>query len=207
LPYTIASRRRIDLDVMQLYAGANPGGELADVTYELRHGRTVLLHHNGLSDGPEISARLPRRGWYTVLLSGRRHPRFGRYAPDVLSGKASLRLHVFADPSVNQPVRAFVTRFAPAGLDSSNRATARGSTTVGLRLLTGRRRDAVRSVHVWVSYDGGHTWRRVAVRRPGGHWSVAVRNPASGFVSLRSTVLDTHGNTATVTVYRAYGVK
>lgn len=206
LPYTNASRRRIDLDVMQLYAGPDPGGQLADVTYELRHGREVLLRHKGLSDGPEISSRLPGRGWYTVMLSGHRHARFGRYAGDVLCPSASLRLHVYADPSANETVRAFVTRFVPTSLDASNRAPAAGRTTVGLRLLTGRRPDAVRSVQVWASNDGGHSWHRLAVRHTGGRWSVAVHNPAAGFVSLRSTVLDTHGNSATVTVYRAYGI-
>ncbi|MFD7609024.1 hypothetical protein ACFWAN_53475 [Streptomyces mirabilis] len=34
----------------------------------------------------------------------------------------------------------------------------------------------------------------------------AVHNPASGHVSLRSTVTDTHGDSSTTTVYNAYAV-
>ena len=207
LPYVIAGRRRLDLDVMQLFAGPAPGGQTADVTYDLRHHGQVLLHRSGLSDGPEISAKLPAAGWYTVTLSGTRHARFGAYSSQILSPRAALRLHVYADPAAAGYVHAFVTRFHPAALDATTRAPGGGMTSVALGLHGGGRSDAVRSVRVWASGDGGRSWHRVAVHRAGGAWTAAVRNPVSGFVSLRSSVLDTHGNSATVTVYRAYGVR
>ena len=207
LPYTNASQRSLHLESMQLFAGGNPGGAIADVTYDLRHRGHVLLHHSGLSDGPDVAARLPAAGWYAVTLSGTRHPKSGQYAPDVLCPRARLRLHVYADPSVSRSVRAFVPRFFPAGLDAGNRAAAGDTTPVGLRLVGPRRGDAVRSVHVWASADGGHSWHRVTVHHAGGRWWAGIRNPAAGFVSLRSTVLDTRGNSATVTIYRAYGVR
>src|SRR4051794_4220958 len=39
-----------------------------------------------------------------------------------------------------------------------------------------------------------------------GAWSTTIRNPASGYVSLRANVLDTHGNAATTKVLRAYAI-
>jgi hypothetical protein len=39
-----------------------------------------------------------------------------------------------------------------------------------------------------VSYDDGVTWRDVALRRDGSAWTGIVRNPASGYVSLRTAV-------------------
>jgi hypothetical protein len=37
-------------------------------------------------------------------------------------------------------------------------------------------------------------------------WLAKVRNPDGGFVSLRSTVIDIHGNRSVETINRAYGI-
>ena len=66
--------------------------------------------------------------------------------------------------------------------------------------------DAVKSVHVWYSTDSGSSWHAVTAKLVGGKWTVNVHNPASGRVSLRSTITDTHGDDSTTTVYNAYAV-
>ncbi|MDT7796706.1 MAG: hypothetical protein QOI78_139 [Actinomycetota bacterium] len=59
---------------------------------------------------------------------------------------------------------------------------------------------------VETSADDGRTWQPAAVTRMGGHWTLCVRNPAKGFVSLRATASDDGGNTVWQTVLRAYAV-
>ncbi|MEA5367488.1 S8 family serine peptidase [Amycolatopsis sp., V23-08] len=56
------------------------------------------------------------------------------------------------------------------------------------------------------STDDGRTWQPVTVARTGDHWTICVRNPAKGFVSLRATASDDGGNTVRQTVLRAYAV-
>ena len=46
-------------------------------------------------------------------------------------------------------------------------------------------------------------WRCAA---PGASWTAEVRDPASGYVSLRSIVVNTAGDTSTQTVYKAYAI-
>lgn len=58
---------------------------------------------------------------------------------------------------------------------------------------------------MWSSADGAH-WTALAVTHSASGYSVAVRNPASGFVSLRATVTGSHGDTSTQTIYRAYAI-
>jgi hypothetical protein len=58
-----------------------------------------------------------------------------------------------------------------------------------------------------VSDDDGRTWRAATVRGTGDHRIARVTHPAGpGFVSLRVRATDTAGNTAAVTVIRAYEI-
>ncbi|WP_410674693.1 S8 family serine peptidase [Amycolatopsis sp. cmx-4-68] len=59
---------------------------------------------------------------------------------------------------------------------------------------------------VETSSDDGRSWQSVPVIRTGDHWTVVVRNPAGGFVSLRASAADDRGNTVRQTVIRAYAV-
>ncbi|MEU7904875.1 S8 family serine peptidase [Actinoplanes sp. NPDC049118] len=64
-----------------------------------------------------------------------------------------------------------------------------------------------RTLTVEFSTDDGHTWRPAKVRGTGDRRTVQVTNPAgTGFVSLRADATDAAGNTAAVTVLRAYAV-
>jgi hypothetical protein len=60
---------------------------------------------------------------------------------------------------------------------------------------------------VEVSHDDGQTWQRVPVLHVSGTWMAVIRNPASGFVSLRANAADQDGNTVAQTIIRAYRVK
>jgi subtilisin family serine protease len=57
---------------------------------------------------------------------------------------------------------------------------------------------------VQASDDDGATWRPVDVHRAGDRWVALVRNPPQGFVTLRATAVDADGNTAQLTIFRAY---
>ncbi|GAA3777625.1 hypothetical protein GCM10022225_76870 [Plantactinospora mayteni] len=65
---------------------------------------------------------------------------------------------------------------------------------------------AVTAYTVDVSYDDGRSRQPAGVSRSGGHWTVTVRNPASGYASPRATVTDADGNSVRQTVLRAYEI-
>jgi len=54
---------------------------------------------------------------------------------------------------------------------------------------------------------GGKTWQSLTVTRSHGTMVAVVRDPVSGFVSLRSAVTDVHGDPAEQAVYRACAVR
>ena len=79
--------------------------------------------------------------------------------------------------------------------------------------LTVQRQDgggfgAVATLGVRVSFDGGAHWLRVAVTGRGDHRVALVPQPRhGGYVSMRVTLADRAGNSADVTVIRAYQVR
>lgn len=207
----------------QLYLGTiNPfadpslptGGVLASGTVKLTHsGKT--LYSGTFSPSREIDAhpKIPAAGWYTLALVATRNPS-GQLPPGSLSTTSSLYLHFYADPGTNAQVRDYLAHFWPDGLNTRNQAAPGSTTTVvvapqraGTDDSTVRQlSDAVKSVHVWYSTDSGSSWHAVTAELAGGKWTVNVHNPASGRVSLRSTITDTHGDDSTTTVYNAYAV-
>jgi hypothetical protein len=61
---------------------------------------------------------------------------------------------------------------------------------------------------VEVSYDDGATWRRLDLRRDRGSWSAGLAAPRNAeFVSLRTAVEDSDGNSVSQTLTRAFGVR
>jgi subtilisin family serine protease len=97
------------------------------------------------------------------------------------------------------------TRFDPA-LDVHNRAPGnrKFSFPAYVERQDGEARIAALSVDV--SYDDGATWQRADVRRDHDHWTVSVRHPRSGYVSLRSQTSDVDGNKQEQTIVRAYQI-
>ncbi|GAA3343846.1 S8 family serine peptidase [Amorphoplanes nipponensis] len=99
-------------------------------------------------------------------------------------------------------------RFSPP-VDAGNGAPAGATVTIGVTVERPTRSAARpdRGLTVEFSTDDGRTWRPVRVRGAGDHRTVRVPGPAGGgYVSLRAHARDAAGNTAVVTVLRAYAV-
>lgn len=99
----------------------------------------------------------------------------------------------------------------PVGLDNRVRAGERQTLTVDARSWFDGGPD-VTGVKVWASYDDGRTWQplRPTATADAGRYRATFTAPAkgsSGYVSLRTRAVDTHGNTADQTVDRAFGLK
>lgn len=66
----------------------------------------------------------------------------------------------------------------------------------------------IRGVEAEVSTDDGNTWSTAKVQKiEGGHYTVTVKNPASGYVSLRIKGWDANGSKVEQTLIKAYGVR
>ncbi|MFC9928726.1 hypothetical protein [Streptomyces sp. NPDC127190] len=204
----------------QLYLGsfnmfADPtltaGGTLAAGSVKLTHaGKTLYSQKYGPGQEIDGQPKLPGAGWYTLDTSARR----GSLPSGSLSTTASLSLHFYADPGKNQQIRDYITRFWPNALNSRNLAAPGSTTSVVLGMQRNgtndgtitQLSDGVQSVRAWYTTDGGTTWHAATTKLSGGKWTMAVHNPGSGRVGLRSTVTDTHHDTSTTTVYNAYAI-
>jgi subtilisin family serine protease len=110
----------------------------------------------------------------------------------------------FRQGPFNVPLPLLSVRAEPP-VDITNRAPS-GQVVIP---LTASRQDGpatISAVALEFSTDDGATWRQATVSRAGDGWRAGLDNPAGGFVSLRTKVTDTDGNTATVTVIRAYQI-
>jgi hypothetical protein len=166
------------------------------------------------SEAPQVQYFLRgEAAWYTLTASAKRQLSGVRYPAGMLSPAATAKFRFRADPGKSVMAPLYVPRFLPAGLDLSNQARGGSTTTVALRLDRLREEGAklgtakVKTVTLKASFDGGKTWKPVAVRHNAKSWAATVRNPASGAVSLRATVTDGKGNSCEVTVLRAYAVR
>jgi subtilisin family serine protease len=95
------------------------------------------------------------------------------------------------------------TRFDPA-VDVRNRAPGNRRFSFPAYVERQDGPATVAALSVDVSYDDGATWRPADVRRDHDHWTVTVRHPGSGYVSLRSHTSDVDGNQYAQTIIRAY---
>ncbi|MFE3269336.1 S8 family serine peptidase [Streptomyces sp. NPDC059215] len=93
--------------------------------------------------------------------------------------------------------------------DLSGRASRHCALTVTPSHLKGATGAAsVRTVGLEVSYDDGATWHRTTPRHSGTDWKASLDAPSKArFASLRTTARDTHGNSVSQTVIRAFGLK
>ncbi|MGW2516202.1 S8 family peptidase [Streptomyces sp. NPDC001617] len=105
-------------------------------------------------------------------------------------------------PSTGLPTELPVStvRFnAQTGLDS--RVTASRTVTYPVAVEGAARSLGLKSLSVYVSYDGGRTWKKTDVR----NGKITVRNPAKGKgISLRARIVDKKDNTSTISIYNAY---
>ncbi|MFF9351296.1 S8 family serine peptidase [Streptomyces sp. NPDC014734] len=91
-------------------------------------------------------------------------------------------------------------RFTPeVGLDGKVAAGKAASVPVTVQGAAAGKN--LKSLTVYVSYDGGKTWRKNAVKAG----ELSVKNPAKGkSISFRADVTDKKGNTSSVAIYHAY---
>ncbi|MCX5338838.1 S8 family serine peptidase [Streptomyces atratus] len=97
------------------------------------------------------------------------------------------------------------------GFDLDAENTALGDVVdnfdLAFALQTGATPD-IDGVEVEVSTDDGATWSPATVKtKIDGHYKVSVRNPASGYVSLRVKAQDANGSRIEQTLIRAYAVR
>jgi subtilisin family serine protease len=98
-------------------------------------------------------------------------------------------------------------------LDLNNAAPAGRAFALRLNAATqpGAQPVPVKAAKVWVSFNDGGTWKRVAVAGTGGAFTGSVWHPklpnTTGFVSLRYEITDTAGGKLEQTVIRAYALK
>jgi subtilisin family serine protease len=114
------------------------------------------------------------------------------------------------DTAVNLPV---VVNSWNLDLDEHNAAPAGKPFTLRLRPghQTGAAEIPITAAKVWVSYNDGGTWKRVADLRAadGGHEGEIqhpVKADTTGFVSLRIQITDQQGNQLDQTLMRAYAL-
>jgi hypothetical protein len=163
-----------------------------------------------------VSRTVTRAGWYNFDVSASRLNPHGSEPADLLSPRATIDWHFYIRPvppagnNVNFPVT--VTTYEPRGLSMSNQALPDATTTVPFQIVRNgqngnpTRQYPFRTVRVLVSFNDGASWHQVAVSRHGGNWLAVVHDPGSGFVALRSIVTDSHGDSTTQTIYRAYAI-
>ncbi|MFE3453644.1 S8 family serine peptidase [Nonomuraea sp. NPDC059194] len=95
-------------------------------------------------------------------------------------------------------------------VDQANSVRARSTTKVGLgvRYPKGMAGARITEAKLWASYDDGSTWQEVKLAATGdAAFTGRIKNPADGFVSLRTQATDADGNTVQQTVTRAYQVR
>jgi subtilisin family serine protease len=103
-----------------------------------------------------------------------------------------------SDDQVRLPAST-VSFNAKTGLDS--RVEADKKVTFPVTVAGAAAGSNLRSLHVYVSYDYGQTWKKLEVK----DGKITVKNPAKGKgISFHAKVADKKGNKSTISIYNAY---
>lgn len=146
--------------------------------------------------------------WYTLTTKSRQVA-----GGVILSPRTTLAWRFKLAKGAAGGVPVAVTSLLPLGLDLHNRAApgsetaVRASFTQDSYALAPKPDVPVRSFTAQASFDDGKTWHGVRLVKHKGFWTFVVHNPSSGFVTLRTTTVNIHGNSSVETIYRAYGVR
>jgi hypothetical protein len=194
----------------QLIDPLTTGYEYCNVTsVRLSSGGRLLKTERFTNLAGGFSARVRDGRWYSLNVSAAQTASHEAMPAGLLSPKTTLTWRFRARQG---PVPVAVLAFLPLGLNIDNLARPASLTRVkawptqnNYQFAPGRA-SAARSVVTEASSNGGKTWHKVPVVRRKGFWLFAVRNPKSGFVSLRTTVISAAGDTSIETIYRAYGI-
>jgi hypothetical protein len=162
-------------------------------------------HVIGTADGTFGLFTVPAQPAHYTLSAATTHP--GSTVSTTVNAAWSFDSGHAGDEGATIPFMAI--RFAP-DVDRVDSAPAGRPFTIPISVdkLAGPAYGDVRTVRVDVSYDDGKTWRPAPLTGTGWHRTATVNHPTGpGFVSLRANVEDTKGNTAEVTVIRAYALR
>ncbi len=175
--------------------------------------------HAGSSDYSSAVTTLYRNG---KKVGSNNDPMFGEEGFTVPSGDAAYRLTTSVKRSAK--VAAASTRIDASWTFRSKKtsgekqlpvSSARFAAVTGLdsKVAAGKKATfpvvvegaakgkSLKSLAVYVSYNGGKTWKKTTVTKG----KVTVKNPAKGkAVSLRAKITDKKGNASLITVYNAY---
>ncbi|HET7015064.1 MAG TPA: hypothetical protein VFI65_14200 [Streptosporangiaceae bacterium] len=175
------------------------------------HGK-VLKKVNFISSYGVFETALRTPGLYTVDISATRQPPHQGVSPAILSTRIHLTWKFRATASDLQSAHTLapvsVTTLKPAGLDLRNDAKPGVTTGVRFTIWPGQnvQSDPIKSVRVQASDDGGKTWHAAPVSGKALSRLARVKDPSAGFVTLRITVTDIHGDSTVETIDRAYGI-
>lgn len=196
------------------YQFVGPAFESVDYCFK----STVTLASGGhtIASGPGgmfhlFTANVHPGRWYVLTTRSWQVP-VGRSPTGLLSSRTTLAWRFKLARNAMGAVPVAVTSLIPRGLNLANQA-APGSTTSVRAFFTQDKyvlpppAVPVRSFTVQASFNDGKTWHGVAVVKHKGFWTFVVHNPSSGFVTLRTTTVNTRGDSSVETIYRAYGIR
>jgi hypothetical protein len=178
---------------------------------------TVTLASGGhtIAQGPGgqfhvFTAKVHPGRWYVLTTRSWQTPT-GHSPAGLLSSRTTLAWRFKFARNAFGSVPVAVTSLVPQGLNLTNRAAPGSKTSVRAFFTQDKYALAppavpVRSFTVQASFNDGRTWHGVAVVKHKGFWTFVVHNPSSGFVTLRTTTVNTRGNSSVETIYRAYGI-
>ncbi|MEV0408748.1 hypothetical protein [Actinoallomurus sp. NPDC050550] len=177
---------------------SGPSGLSSAGSYSFMKGDSTLRSVSGEVIGAslvpgygQIWAR-PAPGKYTLTTNATRTAPWSNLATSQ---------HVVWDVTVGRDnVIKLPTVQYQTALDDTNQA--RADTTQTLTLAPQQAKAGAKP-SLWTSFDDGKSWTPVSLRADGDLWVASFRNPAKGFVSLRTKI----DGAVDQTVIRAYGIR
>ncbi|GAB3962431.1 hypothetical protein GCM10029978_017920 [Actinoallomurus acanthiterrae] len=166
--------------------------------YSFMKGDSALVSSTGESIGQSIVPGFgriwarPEPGRYTLTTNATRSAPWSDLAT---SQHVVWDVTVGTDNVIKLPTVRYETP-----LDDTNQAHA--NTTQTLNVVP-QQAKAGAKVSLWTSFDDGKSWTPVPLRADGDRWVASFRNPAKGFVSLRTKI----DGAVDQTVIRAYGIR
>lgn len=157
--------------------------------------------------GANLSATIPMaRHWYSLHVDATRTT--GAWLSTRIHGVWVFPAHGTTNGNSFTAALSAV-RLLPGGLDMHNRAGSGALTPVTMQVQSSSYPPArFTLVRAYMSADDGTTWHAVGVHARSGHYVFSIRDPASaGFVSLRVLVRDSAGDSESLMVIHAYGVR
>jgi hypothetical protein len=181
-------------------------------TVALSSGGHVIARKQFAKQGQNFTAKVHTGRWY-VLTTDARQAIGGANLTGLLSPRTTIAWRFKLAKGASGGVPVADTSLVPGGLDLKNRAapgsrtSVRASFSQGSYLFAPRPAVPVRSFTAQASFNDGKTWHGVSVVKHKGFYTFVVHNPSSGFVTLRTTTVNTRGFSSVQTIYRAYRIR